>query len=109
MAWIKLYSDSWDNLPIWTHVGYPESHTSYIVRGHHPFYQIDISLDGAFWDTPENQYISYLCRRCESGQSGGPSLDTGKEISGRKIVAIASSGDNSANYSAGGKKHDRYN
>lgn len=63
----RSWSDDWDGLSVWRHIGYPGD----LAAAERPSYQRDISLDGSFWDREVHTRIFHQ-GDVWPGQSGGP-------------------------------------
>ena len=93
----RSYSDSWDDQPFWSHIGYPADLTS----AKRPTFQASISLDGAFFDSDSRKRIFHQ-GDVWPGQSGGPFFGWWKGESYPSVVAVQSAQDSSENLASGG-------
>lgn len=93
----KSWSDSWDNEPYWSHVGYPGDLNS----GTRPSFQSGIPLDGSFWDRERHTRIFHQ-GDVWPGQSGGPFFAWWSN--GPHAVAVQSAQNSSENTASGGSE-----
>lgn len=93
----KSWTDSWDNDPYWTHVGYPGD----INSGNRPTYQSSIPMDGSFWDRERHTRIFHQ-GDVIPGQSGGPYFAWWSN--GPHAVAVQSGQTSSENSASGGSE-----
>jgi V8-like Glu-specific endopeptidase len=93
----RSWSDDWDDLAVWRHIGYP-SDLSSMQR---PSYQRDIALDGSFWD---REVHSRIFHRGDvwPGQSGGPFFAWWPGESFPRMVADQSGQSSDENSASGG-------
>jgi V8-like Glu-specific endopeptidase len=81
----RAYKDDWEDLRVWTHVGYPYDLSP---NGNWPCYEIGISVhddDSDSFDTLELETLADIA----SGQSGGPLWGSWKN-GGRQIIGTLS-------------------
>jgi V8-like Glu-specific endopeptidase len=95
----RSWSDDWDGLAVWRHIGYPGD----LASAERPSYQRDISLDGSFWDREVHTRIFHR-GDVWPGQSGGPFFAWWPGESFPRVVADQS-GQNSDENSASGGAH----
>ncbi|WP_373511491.1 serine protease [Persicitalea sp.] len=93
----KSWTDSWDNSPYWSHVGYPADLNS----GARPCYQGSIPMDGSFWDADRHTRIFHQ-GDVFPGQSGGPYFAWWSN--GPHAVAVQSGQTSSQNSASGGSE-----
>ena len=93
----KSWTDSWDNDPYWTHVGYPADLNS----GNRPVFQSSIPMDGSFWDADRHTRIFHR-GDVFPGQSGGPYFAWWSN--GPHAVSVQSGQTNSNNSASGGSE-----
>lgn len=95
----RSWSDDWDGLAVWRHIGYPAD----LANAQRPSYQAGISLDGSFWDREVHTRIFHQ-GDVWPGQSGGPFFAWWSGESFPRVVADQS-GQNSDENSASGGAH----
>jgi V8-like Glu-specific endopeptidase len=93
----RRYTDSWDGLEAWWHIGYPQDLTS-VER---PTYESWFSMDGDSGQSDEHQAI-YHKADVFPGQSGGPMFGFWEGDVGPRAVAVQSWQNNSTNGASGG-------
>lgn len=95
----RSWTDSWDDEPYWSHIGYPGDLTS----GNRPTFQGSLGLDGSFWDP---DYHTRIWHKGDvwPGQSGGPYFGWWSGEVGPRAVAVQS-GQNPDENSASGGAH----
>ncbi|MFV0453050.1 MAG: trypsin-like serine peptidase [Propioniciclava sp.] len=95
----RSWSDDWDGLSVWRHIGYPSD----LANMERPSYQSGISLDGSFWDREVHTRIFHR-GDVWPGQSGGPFFAWWSGEDFPRVVADQS-GQNSDENSASGGAH----
>ncbi len=93
----RRYTDSWDGLEAWWHIGYPSDLTS-VER---PTYQSWFSMDGDDGQSDDHQAI-YHKADVFPGQSGGPMFGFWDGDVGPRAVAVQSWQNSSTNGASGG-------
>lgn len=93
----RSWSDSWDDLAVWRHIGYPGD----LANAQRPSYQRDIALDGSFWDREVHTRIFHQ-GDVWPGQSGGPFFAWWQGESFPRVVADQSGQNSDENTASGG-------
>ena len=93
----RSWSDDWDGLGVWRHIGYPGD----LANAQRPSYQAGISLDGSFWDREVHTRIFHQAD-VWPGQSGGPFFAWWSGESFPRVVADQSGQDSDENTASGG-------
>ena len=93
----RSWSDDWDGLAVWRHIGYPGD----LANAQRPSYQAGISLDGSFWDREVHTRIFHQ-GDVWPGQSGGPFFAWWSGESFPRVVADQSGQDSDENTASGG-------
>ena len=91
------YSDSWDGLPIWSHIGYPQNPT----KGERPTFENAISLDGSDSQSDNRERMDHKAD-VFPGQSGGPFYGWWREDPWPRVVAVQSGETPTENTASGG-------
>lgn len=95
----RSWSDDWDDLAVWRHIGYPAD----LASAQRPSYQSGIALDGSFWDREVHTRIFHQ-GDVWPGQSGGPFFAWWSGETFPRMVA-GQSGQNSDENTASGGAH----
>jgi V8-like Glu-specific endopeptidase len=93
----RRYTDAWDGLQAWWHIGYPSDLTSM----QRPVYENWFSMDGDNNQSDEHQAIYHLAD-VFPGQSGGPMFGFWSGDVGPRAVAVQSWQNSSTNGASGG-------
>lgn len=93
----RRYTDSWDGLEAWWHIGYPSDLTSM----ERPIYQSWFTMDGDQNQSDDHQAIYHLAD-VFPGQSGGPMFGFWEGDVGPRAVAVQSWQNSSTNGASGG-------
>jgi V8-like Glu-specific endopeptidase len=93
----RRYTDSWDGLEAWWHIGYPSDLTSM----ERPTYQSWFTMNGDNNQSDEHQAIYHLAD-VFPGQSGGPMFGFWEGDVGPRAVAVQSWHNSSTNGASGG-------
>lgn len=93
----RRYTDDWDGLEAWWHIGYPSDLTSM----ERPVYQSWFDMDGDNSQSDEHQAIYHLAD-VWPGQSGGPMFGFWAGDVGPRAVAVQSWQNSSTNGASGG-------
>jgi V8-like Glu-specific endopeptidase len=93
----RRYTDAWDGLDAWWHIGYPSDLTSM----ERPIYQSWFEMDGDDGQSDEHQAIYHLAD-VFPGQSGGPMFGFWEGDVGPRAVAVQSWQNSSTNGASGG-------
>jgi V8-like Glu-specific endopeptidase len=93
----RSWSDDWDHLAVWRHIGYPGD----LAGSERPSYQRDIALDGSFWDREVHTRIFHQ-GDVWPGQSGGPFFAWWAGEDFPRVVADQSGQNSDENTASGG-------
>lgn len=93
----RSWSDDWDDLAVWRHIGYPGD----LAGAQRPSYQSGIALDGSFWDREVHTRIFHHAD-VWPGQSGGPFFAWWSGESFPRVVADQSGQNSDENTASGG-------
>jgi len=93
----RSWSDDWDDLAVWRHIGYPAD----LASAQRPSYQSGIALDGSFWDREVHSRIFHQ-GDVWPGQSGGPFFAWWSGESFPRMVADQSGQNSDENTASGG-------
>ncbi|HLO36060.1 MAG TPA: hypothetical protein VK194_08255 [Candidatus Deferrimicrobium sp.] len=93
----RSWSDDWDDLGVWRHIGYPGD----LAGAQRPSYQSGIALDGSFWDREVHTRIFHHAD-VWPGQSGGPFFAWWSGESFPRVVADQSGQNSDENTASGG-------
>jgi V8-like Glu-specific endopeptidase len=93
----RSWSDDWDDLGVWRHIGYPGD----LAGAQRPSYQAGIALDGSFWDREVHTRIFHHAD-VWPGQSGGPFFAWWSGESFPRVVADQSGQNSDENTASGG-------